>query len=67
MDPELFAAALEILRGDLVEELLELVDDLLCVLDLVLELDRRLLDHFLGRPSPDLSRLESSLREPQLV
>ena len=33
---------------DLVEELLELVDDLLGVLDLVLELDRRLGDHVLG-------------------
>ena len=38
----------EVVGGDLVEELLELVDDLLGVLDLVLELDRRLLDHVLG-------------------
>ena len=35
-------------RGDVVEEVLELLDDLLLVLDLVLELDRRLLDHLLG-------------------
>src|SRR2546423_12637382 len=37
----------KVLGRDLVEELLELVDDLLRVLDLVLELDRALLDHFL--------------------
>ena len=43
------ALALEVLGRDLVEELLEAVDDLLGVLDLVLELDRRLLDHLLGR------------------
>src|SRR6266511_2566205 len=40
--------AREVLRGDLVEELLEAVDDLLGVLDLVLELDRRLGDDLLG-------------------
>jgi hypothetical protein len=36
------------LGRDLVQELLELVDDLFGVLDLVLELDRALLDHVLG-------------------
>src|SRR6266511_1889076 len=40
--------AREVLRGDLVEELLEAVDDLLGVLDLVLELDRRLGDDLFG-------------------
>ena len=42
---------LEILGRDVVEELLELVDDLLGVLGglAVLELDRRLLDHLVGR------------------
>ena len=44
----LLAARREVLRRDLVEEVLELVDDLLGVLDLVLELDRRLGDHVLG-------------------
>src|SRR4051812_15798352 len=43
------ALALEVLGRDLVEELLEPVDDLLGVLDLVLELDRRLGDDVLGR------------------
>src|SRR3954453_7942145 len=43
------ALALEVLGRDLVEELLEAVDDLLGVLDLVLELDRRLGDDVLGR------------------
>src|SRR3954467_11363298 len=38
----------EVLGRDLVEELLEAVDDLLGVLDLVLELDRRLRDDVLG-------------------
>src|SRR5215211_5163661 len=45
----LLAAALEVLRRHLVEELLELVDDLLGVLDLVLELDCGLGDHLLRR------------------
>ena len=39
----------EVLRRDLVEELLELLDDVVGVLDLVLELDRRVGDHLLGR------------------
>jgi len=39
----------EVLGRDLVEELLEAVHDLLGVLDLVLELDRRLRDDLLGR------------------
>ena len=38
----------EILRGHLVEEVLELLDDLLGVLDLVLELDGGLGDHLVG-------------------
>ena len=38
----------EVLGRDVVEEVLELLDDLLGVLDLVLELDRGLLDHVLG-------------------
>ena len=41
-------AAEEVLGGDVVEEVLELLDDLLGVLDLVLELDRRLGDDVLG-------------------
>ena len=41
-------AAGEVLGRHAVEELLELVDDLFGVLDLVLELDRRLGDHVLG-------------------
>src|SRR3954465_2108335 len=49
--------ALEVLGRDLVEELLELVHDLFGVLDLVLELDRRLGDDVLGgedrRPGAD--------------
>ena len=44
----LVAAGGEVLGRHLVEEVLELLDDLLVVLDLVLELDRGLLDHFLG-------------------
>src|SRR5829696_1551022 len=44
----LVRAAGEVLRRDLVEEVLELLDDLLLVLDLVLELDRGLLDDVLG-------------------
>src|SRR4051812_4748095 len=47
--PLALALALEVLGRDLVEELLEAVDDLLGVLDLVLELDRRLGDDVLGR------------------
>src|SRR6185312_6670891 len=46
---ELRVALGEVLGRYFVEELLEFVDDLLGVLDLVLELDRRLLDHLLGR------------------
>jgi hypothetical protein len=42
------SSAAEVLRRDLVEEVLELVDDLFGVLDLVLELDRRLRDDLLG-------------------
>src|SRR4051794_6108491 len=42
------APACEILGGHVVEEVLELLDDFLGVLDLVLELDGRLLDHGLG-------------------
>ena len=38
----------EVLGLDVVEEVLELLDDLLGVLDLVLELDRRLGDHLVG-------------------
>ena len=45
----LVAAALKVLRRHLVEELLELVHDFFRVLDLVLELDRRLRDHVLRR------------------
>src|SRR3954452_24441075 len=41
-------AAGEVLGCDLVEEVLELLDDLLLVLDVVLELDRRLGDDVLG-------------------
>ena len=40
--------AAEVLGRDVVEEVLELLDDLLLVLDLVLELDRRLGDDLLG-------------------
>ena len=47
-DGALLAAAREVLRRDLVEEVLELLDDLFGVLDLVLELDRRLGDHLVG-------------------
>src|SRR5215471_4756692 len=39
----------EVLRRDLVEELLELLDDVLRLLHVMLELDRRLGDHLLGR------------------
>ena len=39
----------EVLGRDAVEELLELVDDVLLVHVLALELDRRLLDHLVGR------------------
>src|SRR4051794_25953284 len=38
----------EVLGAHLVEEVLEFLDDLLGVLDLVLELDRGLLDHVVG-------------------
>src|SRR5947199_10587358 len=38
----------EVLRAHLVEEVLEFLDDLLGVFDLVLELDRGLLDHVIG-------------------
>src|SRR3954454_25278934 len=50
----------EVLRGHLVEEVLALLDDLLGVLDVVLELDRRLGDDLLGgedrRPRADGQR-----------
>ena len=46
--PRRALAAGEVLGRDLVEEVLELLDDLLGVLDLVLELDRRLGDDVLG-------------------
>src|SRR5688500_8457230 len=53
---ELFLAR-EVLRRDVLEEVLELLHDLLGVLDLVLELDRRLGDDVLGgedrRARPD--------------
>ena len=39
----------EVLRRDLIEEVLELLDDLLGVLDVVLELDRGLGDDLFGR------------------
>ncbi len=39
----------EVLGRDVVEEVLEALDDLLLILDLMLELDRGLVDHFLGR------------------
>ena len=46
--PLLVLAGGEVLGRDLLEEVLELLDDLLGVLDLVLELDRRLGDDVLG-------------------
>src|SRR5690349_1180383 len=47
--PPLLRPPGEILGRDLVEEVLELLDHGLGVLDLVLELDRRLGDHLVGR------------------
>src|SRR4051794_41044691 len=45
--PNLRGTAREVLRRDVVEEVLELLHDLLLILDLVLELDRGLGDHVL--------------------
>ena len=47
--PRSAVAGGEVLGRDLVEELLELLDDVLGLLDVVLELDRRLGDDLLGR------------------
>src|SRR5207244_2150103 len=51
----LFAVRLgELVRGDVLEELLELADDLLLVHFAVLELDGGLLDHLFGREDGSL-------------
>ncbi len=51
----------EVLRGDLVEELLELLDDVLGLLDVVLELDRRLGDDLLGGVDRRAARTASAI------
>src|SRR6266850_2328582 len=56
----LATSAREVLRRNVVEEVLELLDDFLGVLNLMLELDRGLRDHVLGgddrRPGTDGQR-----------
>ena len=72
------AVGQEVVRADLLEELLELLDDLVGVLDLVLELDPALLDDLVGgedggvacaRPGPARrsggSRSRSRRRRPE--